>query len=56
LGSASITSAKPPVFEKGKPSEATNRIRIACIRIPRLQGLKPGKASGVNVRAKALTP
>src|SRR5450432_615630 len=34
LGSASITSASPPVLENGKPSDATNR--ILTMRRPRI--------------------
>src|SRR5882757_3256691 len=34
LGSASTTSARPPVFEKGRPSEATKRILIISVVIP----------------------
>src|SRR6266852_402696 len=30
FGSASTTSARPPVFENGSPSDATNRILTAC--------------------------
>src|ERR1700740_1367458 len=33
LGSASTTSARPPVFEKGRPSDAANRILIISVAI-----------------------
>src|ERR1700722_11529668 len=39
LGSASITSARPPVLENGSPSDATNNIFMAKCETPNL--LKP---------------
>jgi len=42
FGSASTTSARPPVFENGSPSDATNRI---LMNDP-LPGAKPFYAIG----------
>ncbi len=61
LGSASTTSARPPVLENGKPSEATNRMRMGHLNqtFTVLNRAAPRQASGVsasNAETAFITP